>query len=170
LYSLAQSREVELYAARAIMLRLTWREGIEYIAQHTHITISEQGYYTIRRRIIKKGRQWVQKLQKDQDLFLGEYRQRYEEMQHTQRHLWQTYEKALERERYNAAVSALMGYHTITNDLARLIDMVPYLGGGISSKNGTLSSTEDWQQYKQQQQREESSGSTEARETEEIPV
>ena len=126
------------------MLRLTWKESLEYIHEHTGIMLTEQGFFTMRRRVVKNGRKWILKMQKDRDLFLGEYKQRYEEMLESQRKLCITYDRAMEEGKYNAAVAAQMGYHTITNDIARLIDMIPYVGGGIRAKVGTLQPTEYW--------------------------
>jgi hypothetical protein len=57
-----------------------------------------------------------------------------------------------------AAVKALMGYHQITNDLAALIDLLPYVAGGSSYKvgNDRLTFAGD------QQQSEKTSTKTEA--------
>ena len=74
-------------------------------------------------------------MQQDQDSFLSEYRQRYEEMIQTQHDLQYI---AIRNKDDNplAAVKALMGYHQITNDLAALIDLLPYVAGGSSYKVG----------------------------------
>jgi hypothetical protein len=129
------SKDIEQAVARTIVLRYSWRESLQYIKDQIGFSITEQGYYKIKKRLMGKGREWVQQMQQDQDSFLSEYRQRYEEMIQTQRDLQYI---AIKDKDDNplAAVKALMGYHQITNDLAALIDLLPYVAGGSSTKVG----------------------------------
>ena len=152
------SNDIEQTVARTIVLRYSWRESLQYIKTQIGFSITEQGYYKVKKRLKGKGREWVQQMQQDHDSFLSEYRQRYEEMIQTQRDLQYI---AIRNKDNNplAAVKALMGYHQITNDLAALIDLLPYVAGGSSTKvenNDRLTFAGD------QQQSEKTSTRTEA--------
>ena len=142
------SQDIEQAVARTIVLRYSWRESLQYIKDQIGFSITEQGYYKVKKRLMGKGREWVQQMQQDHDSFLSEYRQRYEEMIQTQRDLQYI---AIKNKDDNplAAVKALMGYHQITNDLAALIDLLPYVAGGSSYKvgnNDRLTFADDQQQ------------------------
>ena len=155
------SNDIEQTVARTIVLRYSWRESLQYIKDQIGFSITEQGYYKVKKRLMGKGREWVQQMQQDQDSFLSEYRQRYEEMIQTQRDLQYI---AIKNKDDNplTAVKALMGYHQITNDLAVLIDLLPYVAGGSSTKvenNDRLTFAGN------QQQSEKTSSRTEATRT-----
>jgi hypothetical protein len=133
---------------RAMTLRYDYKDTIDYIRtelDNEEFNLSEPGYYKIRIRIIKKGRQWIQYMQEDQDAYLSEYRQRYNEMWNTQKNFMYIYNKNKDT-KPGVANDALRGYHQITNDMAALIDIIPYVAGSAilrSKDNDRLSSTEN---------------------------
>ena len=68
------------------------------------------------------------------DEFLYEYRQRYEELFAYQKELWDI---VIANKQSNPMVSirAIDSLHGITNDIARIIDLAPYVAGSDSVKS-----------------------------------
>lgn len=69
------------------------------------------------------------RLHDDHNEFLYEFRQRYEELLAYQKELWDI---AMTNKQENPMVSvrAIDSLHSITNDIARIIDVIPYVAGG----------------------------------------
>jgi len=66
--------------------------------------------------------------------FLYEFRQRHEEMLAYQKELWDI---AISNKQENpmASIRAIDSLHSITNDIARIIDVIPYVAGGNSARS-----------------------------------
>jgi hypothetical protein len=69
---------LEHVVAKSLVLRHSEKEALQYIQIQTGLSITERGYYMIKKRIKTKGRKWLEQLRHDQDSFLYEFRQRYE--------------------------------------------------------------------------------------------
>jgi hypothetical protein len=76
----------------------------------------------------------VLRLRDDNDEFLSEFRQTYEEIIAFQRELWDI-AVANKQEDPMVSIRAIDSLHRITLDLARVIDDAPYLAGGDTSKS-----------------------------------
>ncbi|MFY9964674.1 MAG: hypothetical protein WBL44_00565 [Nitrososphaeraceae archaeon] len=74
------------------------------------------------------------RLRDDNDEFLSEFRQTYEEIIAFQRELWDI-AVANKQEDPMVSIRAIDSLHRITLDLARVIDEAPYLAGGDTSKS-----------------------------------
>ena len=81
------------------------------------------------------------RLRDDHDEFLFEYRQRYEEMIAYQKELWDI---AIANKQSNPRVSirAIESLHSLTNDIARIVDLAPSMAGGNSMKSLQFLSTQ----------------------------
>jgi hypothetical protein len=76
----------------------------------------------------------VLRLRDDNDEFLSEFRQTYEEIIAFQRELWDI-AVVNKQEDPMVSIRATDSLHRITLDLARVIDEAPYLAGGDTSKS-----------------------------------
>lgn len=76
----------------------------------------------------------MSRLRDDNDEFLSEFRQTYEEIIAFQRELWDI-AVANKQEDPMVSIRAIDSLHRITLDLARVIDEAPYLAGGDTSKS-----------------------------------
>jgi hypothetical protein len=121
-------------ASHAIILRYNWCECIEYIKSKTGQDLSKTAFFKIKKQVKSEGRDWVLRLRDDHDEFLYEYRQRYEELFAFQKELWDI---VIVNKQENPMVSirAIDSLHSITNDIARIIDLAPYMAGGNSAKS-----------------------------------
>lgn len=126
-----EGREIRHAASQAIILRYTWRESVEYIRSKTGHDLSKTAFFKIKKQLKSEGRDWVFRLRDDHDEFLYEYRQRYEEMFAYQKELW---EIVIANKQKNPMVSirAIESLHSLTNDIARIIDLAPSVAGGNS--------------------------------------
>jgi hypothetical protein len=126
-----EGQEIRYAASQAIILRYTWRESIEYIKSKTGHDLSKTAFFKIKKQLKSEGRDWVLRLRDDHDEFLSEYRQRYEEMLAYQKELWDI---ALTNKQGNPVVSirAIESLHSLTNDIARIVDLAPSMAGGNS--------------------------------------
>ena len=81
------------------------------------------------------------RLRDDHDEFLFEYRQRYEEMIAYQKELWDI---AIANKQSNPRVSirAIESLHSLTNDIARIVDLAPSMADGNSMKSLQFWSTQ----------------------------
>ena len=128
-----EGREVRQAASQAMVLRYNWHECIEYIKSKTGHDISKTTFFKIKKQLKSEGKDWVLRLRNDHDEFLYEFRQRYEEMLAFQKQLWDI---AISNKQNNPMVSirAIDSLHTITNDIARIIDMIPYVAGSYAAQ------------------------------------
>jgi hypothetical protein len=126
-----ETQEIRYAASQAIILRYNWRECIDYIKTKTGHDLSKTAFFKIKKQLKSKGRDWVFCLRDDHDEFLYEYRQRYEEMIAYQKELWDI---VMANKQSNPMVSirALESLHSLTNDIARIIDLAPSMAGGNS--------------------------------------
>lgn len=76
------------------------------------------------------------RLRDDHEEFLYEFRQRYEEMLTYQNELWDI-AMANKYENPMVSIKAIDSLHSITNDIARIIDVIPYVTGGGNSTRST---------------------------------
>ena len=129
-----EGQEIRHAASQAIILRYNWRECIEYIKSKTGHDLSKTAFFNIKKQLKSEGRDWVLRLRDDHDEFLYEFRQRYEEMLAYQKELWDI---AMTNKQENPMVSvrAIDSLHSITNDIARIIDVIPYVAGGNSARS-----------------------------------
>jgi hypothetical protein len=83
----------------------------------------------------------VLRLRDDHDEFLHEYRQRYEELIAYQKELWDI---AMTNKQENPVVTirTIESLHSLTNDIARIIDLAPSMAGGDSTKSSQFLSTQ----------------------------
>ena len=81
------------------------------------------------------------RLRDDHGELLSEYRQRYEEMIAYQKELWDI---VIANKQKNPMVSirAIESLHSLTNDIARIVDLAPSMAGGDSVKSSTFLSTQ----------------------------
>jgi len=116
---------------QAIILKYTWRECIEHIRSKTGHDLSKTAFFKIKKQLKSEGRDWVFRLRDDHDEFLYEYRQRYEEMLAYQKELWDI---VIANKQSNPMISirAIESLHSLTNDIARIIDFAPSVAGGNS--------------------------------------
>lgn len=126
--------EIRYAASQAVILRDNWRECIEYIKAKTGHDLSKTAFFKIKKQLKSVGRDWVLRLRDDHDEFLYEYRQRYEELFAYQKELWDI---VIENKQSNPMVSirAIDSLHGITNDIARIIDLAPYVAGSDTVKS-----------------------------------
>ena len=128
-----EGQQIRNAASQAIILRYNWRECIEYIKTKTGHDLSKTAFFKIKKQLKSEGRDWVLSLRDDHDEFLSEYRQRYEEMLAYQKELWDI---AIANKQKNLMVSirAIESLHSLTNDIARIVDLAPSMAGGDSPK------------------------------------
>jgi len=133
--------EIRYAAFQAIILRDNWRECIEYIKAKTGHDLSKTAFFKIKKQLKSEGRDWVLRLRDDHDEFLYEYRQRYGELFAYQKELWDI---VIENKQSNPMVSirAIDSLHGITNDIARIIDLAPYVAGSDTVKSTPFLSTQ----------------------------
>jgi hypothetical protein len=131
--------EIRHALSHAIILRR--RESLEYIKSKTGHDLSKTAFFNIKKQLKSEGRDWVLRLRDDHDEFLYEYRQRYEELFAYQKELWDI---AIVNKQKNPIISirAIESLHSLTNDIARIIDLAPYMAGGDSAKNSQFLSTQ----------------------------
>jgi hypothetical protein len=91
--------------------------------------LSKTAFFKIKKQLISEGRDWVLRLRDDHDEFLSEFRQRYEEMIAYHKELCDII-MANKQENPMVSVRAIDSPHSITNDIARIIDLAPYVTGG----------------------------------------
>jgi hypothetical protein len=141
IYSREEGREIRYAASLAIILRYNWRECIEYIKSKTGHDLSKTAFFKIKKQLKSEGRDWVLRLRDDHDEFLYEYRQRYEELFAYQKELWDI---VIANKQSNPMVSirAIDSLHGITNDIAHIIDLAPYVAGSDSVKSTPFLSTQ----------------------------
>lgn len=103
--------------------------------------ISKTAFFKIKKQLKSEGRDWVLRLRDDHDEFLYEYRQRYEELFAYRKELWDI---VIENKQSNPMVSirAIDSLHGITNDIACIIDLAPYVAGSDSVKSTPFLSTQ----------------------------
>lgn len=112
----------------------TRRECIEYIKSKTGHNLSKTAFFKIKKQLKSEGRDWALRLRDDHDEFLYEFRQRYEEMFAYQKELWDIV-IANKQSNPMVCIRAIDSLHSITNDIARIIDLSPYMAGGDSAKS-----------------------------------
>jgi hypothetical protein len=136
-----EGQEIRHAASQAIILRYNWRECIEYIKAKTGHDLSKTAFFKIKKQLKSEGRDWVLRLRDDHDEFLYEYRQRYEELFAYQKELWDI---VIENKQSNPMISirAIDSLHGITNDIAPIIDLAPYVAGSDSVKSTPFLSTQ----------------------------
>jgi hypothetical protein len=134
IYTRDEGREIRYAASHAIILRYNWRECIEYIKTKTGHSLSKTAFFKIKKQLKSEGRDWVQRLRDDHDEFLSEYRQRYEEMIAYQKELWDIV-TTNKQENPMVSIRAIESLHSLTNDIARIIDLAPSMAGGDSAKS-----------------------------------
>ena len=136
-----EGREIRHVLSQAIILRYNWRECIQYIKAKTGHDLSKTAFFKIKKQLKSEGRDWVLRLRDDHDEFLYEYRQRYEELFAYQKELWDI---VIANKQSNPMVSirAIDSLHGITNDIARIIDLAPYVAGSDSVKSTPFLSTQ----------------------------
>jgi hypothetical protein len=136
-----EAQEIRYAASQAIVLRYTWRECIEYIKSKTGHDLSKTAFFKIKKQLKSEGRDWVLRLRDDHDEFLHEYRQRYEELIAYQKELWDI---AMTNKQENPVVTirTIESLHSLTNDIARIIDLAPSMAGGDSTKSSQFLSTQ----------------------------
>ena len=136
-----EGRDIRYAASQAIILRYNWRECIEYIKTKTGHDLSKTAFFKIKKQLKSEGRDWVLRLRDDHDEFLSEYRQRYEEMIAYQKELWDI---VIANKQKNPMVSirAIESLHSLTNDIARIIDLAPSMAGGTSVESSQFLSTQ----------------------------
>lgn len=141
IYTREEGQEIRHAASQAIVLRYNWRECIEYIKAKTGHDLSKTAFFKIKKQLKSEGRDWVLRLRDDHDEFLYEYRQRYEELFAYQKELWDI---VIENKQSNPMVSirAIDSLHGITNDIARIIDLAPYVAGSDTVKSTPFLSTQ----------------------------
>ena len=134
IYTREEGQEIRYVASRAIILRYTWRECIEHIKSKTGHDLSKTAFFKIKKQLKSEGRDWVLRLRDDHDEFLSEYRQRYEEMMAYQKELWDI---LIANKQKNPMVSirAIESLHSLTNDIARIVNVAPSMAGGDSVKS-----------------------------------
>jgi len=123
--------EIRHALSHAIILRYSWRECIEYVKSKTGHDLSKTAFFNIKKQLKSEARDWVLRLRDDHDEFLYEYRQRYEEMLAYQKELWDI---VIANKQSNPMISirAIKSLHSLTNDIARIIDFAPSVAGGNS--------------------------------------
>ena len=136
-----EGREIRHVLSQAVILRYNWRECIDYIKSKTGHDLSKTAFFKIKKQLKSEGRDWVFRLRDDHDEFLYEYRQRYEELFAYQKELWDI---VIANKQKNPMVSirAIESLHSLTNDIARIVDLAPSMAGGDSVKSSTFLSTQ----------------------------
>lgn len=126
-----EGMEIRHALSHAIILRYNWRECIDYIKFKTGHDLSKTAFFKIKKRLKSEGRDWVFRLRDDHDEFLYEYRQRYEELFAYQKELWDI---AIVNKQKNpmVCIKAIESLHSLTNDIARIVDLAPSMAGGNS--------------------------------------
>ena len=111
---------------------------IEYIKSKTGYNLSKTAFFRIKKQLKSEGRDWVFRLRDDHDEFLYEYRQRYEELFASQKELWDI---VMANKQGNPMVSirAIESLHSLTNDIARIIDLAPSMAGDSRASSGYFS-------------------------------
>jgi hypothetical protein len=131
IYTREEGREIRYAASQAIVLRYNWRDCIEYIKSKTGHDLSKTAFFKIKKQLKSEGRDWVVRLRDDHDEFLYEYRQRYEEMFAYQKELWDIV--SANKQKYPmVSIRAIESLHSLTNDIARIVDLAPSMAGGNS--------------------------------------
>jgi hypothetical protein len=136
-----EAQEIRNTLSHAIILRYNWRECIEYIKTKTGHDLSKTAFFKIKKRLKSEGRDWVFRLRDDHDEFLYEYRQRYEELFAYQKELWDIV-IANKQKNPMASIRAIESLHSLTNDIARIVDLAPSMAGGDSMKSPQFSSSQ----------------------------
>jgi hypothetical protein len=131
IYTREEGKEIRYAATQAIILRYNWRECIEYIKSKTGHDLSKTAFFNIKKQLKSEGRDWVLRLRNDHDEFLYEYRQRYEELFAYQKELWDIV-IANKQSNPMVCIRAIESLHSLTNDIARIIDLAPSMAGGDS--------------------------------------
>ena len=134
IYTRDEGREIRYAASHAIILRHNWRESIEYIKSKTGHDLSKTAFFKIKKQLKSEGRDWVLRLRDDHDEFLSEYRQRYEEMLAYQKELWDIV-MANKQKNPMVSIRAIESLHSLTNEVARIVDLAPSMAGGDSVKS-----------------------------------
>ena len=136
-----EGREIRHVLSQAIILRYNWRECIECIKTKTGHDLSKTAFFKIKKQLKSEGRDWVFCLRDDHDEFLYEYRQRYEELFAYQKELWDI---VIANKQSNPMVSirAIESLHSLTNDIARIVDLAPSMAGGDSVKSSQFLSSQ----------------------------
>jgi hypothetical protein len=129
-----EGREIRHATSHAIILRYNWRECIEYVKSKTGHDLSKTAFFKIKKQLKSERREWVLRLRDDHDEFLYEYRQRYEEMFAYQKELWDI---VLANKQSNpmVCIRAIDSLHSLTNDIARIVDLAPSMAGGDTAKS-----------------------------------
>jgi hypothetical protein len=141
IHSREEGKEIRQVASQAIILRYNWRESIDYIKYKTGHDLSKTAFFKIKKQFKSEGRDWVLRLRDDHDEFLYEYRQRYEEMFAYQKELWDIV-IANKQSNPMVCIRAIESLHSLTNDIARIIDLAPSMAGGNSLKSPQFSSSQ----------------------------
>lgn len=128
-----EGQEIRHALSHAIILRYNWRESLEYIKSKTGHDLSKTAFFNIKKQLKSEGRDWVLRLRDDHDEFLYEYRQRYEELFAYQKELWDIV-IANKQSNPMVCIRAIESLHSLTNDIARIIDLAPSVAGGDSVK------------------------------------
>jgi hypothetical protein len=131
IYTREEGQEIRHAASQSIILRYNWRECIQYIKSKTGHDLSKTAFFKIKKRLKSEGRDWVFRLRDDHDEFLYEYRQRYEELFAYQKELWDIV-IANKQSNPMVCIRAIESLHSLTNDIARIIDLAPSMAGGDS--------------------------------------
>jgi hypothetical protein len=129
-----EGREIRYAVSQAFILRYNWRECIEYIKSKTGHDLSKTAFFKIKKQLKSEGRDWVQRLRDDHDEFLYEYRQRYEELFAYQKELWDIV-IANKQSNPMVCIRAIESLHSLTNDIARIVDLAPSMAGVDSAKS-----------------------------------
>ena len=122
IYSRKEGQEIRHAASQAIILRFNWQESIVYIKSKTGHDLSKTAFK------IKK------QLRDDHDEFLYEYRQRYEEMFAYQKELWDIV-IANKQENPMVSIRAIESLHSLTNNIAQIVNLAPSMAGSNSMKS-----------------------------------
>jgi hypothetical protein len=141
IYSREEGQEIRHAASQAIVLRYTWLECIGYIRSKTGHDLSKTAFFKIKKHLKSEGRDWVFRLRDDHDEFLYEYRQRYEELFAYQKELWDIV-IANKQSKPMVCIRAIESLHSLTNDIARIIDLAPSMGGNASVESSQFLSTQ----------------------------
>ena len=132
-----QSKELVQLVRKTVVLRHTKNEALGYIQAELKLAapITEQTYYRTKKQVTKDGANWYREMRGSQDAYVAEYRQRYDEMMHSQKELLDIVRAAKEAGEFEAAEKAQMDYHQITKDLLRFQDLLPWTVGSSTSSN-----------------------------------
>ncbi|MGH9986826.1 MAG: hypothetical protein ACRD8W_23010 [Nitrososphaeraceae archaeon] len=136
-----EAQEIRYVASQATILRYNWCECIEHIKSKTGHDLSKTAFFKIKKQLKSEGRDWVFRLRDDHDEFIYEYRQRYEELFAYQKELWDIV-IANKQSNPMVCIRAIESLHSLTNDIAQIVDLAPSVAGGDSVKSSTFLSTQ----------------------------